>query len=139
MDRDTFSFPEHCGGQHQQQEPSQPARLALWNENIPLLLLLSGVVAVWIPCSGLVCLGCPCGSSWPRVGAIGREHVSTGQDTAGKCSSCPLSEHFVLSDLAAIFFTNRPHYTQALMPRRGVHLKVKMGRVFVPDTHVVRF
>jgi hypothetical protein len=58
-----FSFPEHCGGQRQQQEPRRLARLELWNENIQLLLLLSGVVAVWALCSGLACHSC--GSSWP--------------------------------------------------------------------------
>lgn len=73
LDGDTFSFPEHCCGQHQQQEPRQPARLVFWNENTPLLLLLSGVLAVWTPCSDLACLSCPYGSSWPGVGATGRE------------------------------------------------------------------
>lgn len=73
LDGDTFSFPEHCGGQHQQQEPRQPARLVLWNENTLLLLLPSGVLAVWAPCLGLACLSCLCGSSWPGVGATGCE------------------------------------------------------------------
>lgn len=73
LDGDTFSFPEHCGGQHQQQEPRQPARLVLWNENTLLLLLPSGVLAVWALCLGLACLSCLCGSSWPGVGATGRE------------------------------------------------------------------
>lgn len=79
LDGDTFSFPEHCCSQHQQQEPRQPARLVFWNENTPLLLLLSGLHAQAWPASAVRLA--PAGLVWAPQGV---SSLSEGRDTAGK-------------------------------------------------------
>lgn len=110
LDGDTFSFPERCGGQHQQQEPRQQARLALWNENIPLLLLLSGVAAVWALLSAwpnAVACAVPAGQAWVQPWAGQRAGapqgvcvcLPAGWDAAGKCSLGPFWEALALSGL----------------------------------------
>lgn len=71
LDGDTFSFPEHCGGQHQQQKPRQPARLVLWNENT------ASPAAFWgVGCLGsMLRPGLPQLSVWLQLAWCGRHRV----------------------------------------------------------------